>query len=129
MSDTGFHFFLKAKINDKKCWLLLDTGASNSVFDVSVATKFNFKVKSPGEMNAVGVGTSSLSHNLSRLKKIKIGKLVVKKLDTVLIDLSVPNQHYKQLKLPRIDGIIGADILVKYQAEINFKKNILLLNK
>lgn len=39
MSNTGFHFFIKAKINNKKCWLLLDTGASNSVFDVCAAKK------------------------------------------------------------------------------------------
>lgn len=129
MSDTGFHFFIKAKINNKRCWLLLDTGASNSVFDVCAAKKFNFKIQSPSELSAIGVGNSNLSHNLSHLKKLKLGKLILKKINVVLIDLSVPNQHYKLLKTPKIHGIIGADILVKYNANINLKKNILFLNR
>ena len=40
-----------------------------------------------------------------------------------------PSNFYKNNKMPKIDGIIGGDILFNYNAIIDYKKKILLLSK
>ena len=129
MGEQGFHLFIKAKINNEKCWLLLDTGPSNSVFDQTEFASHNLKKSKNTKFTAVGVGTDNLDHSIVTLKKLEFGDFVIKKYKTVLLDLTIPNQHYAQLKLPKIHGIIGSDILVEYKAEINFEKKVMLLKK
>lgn len=122
------HFKLKAKINGLKGSFILDTGASNTCIGTEFSEKFKLDTKI-SENKATGAGTTAIDTFTSEANTIKIGKWFKKDIAFVLIDLGHINAaliaHYSKT----IDGIIGADILKKSKAIIDYKKNILYLKK
>ena len=66
---------------------------------------------------------------LSKNNYLKIGDWETHKLHLVLFDLSHVNTALTQHKAKEVDGIIGADILQKGKAFIDYNKNVLYLRK
>jgi hypothetical protein len=61
------------------------------------------------------------------LKTFEIGIIVLENYDAAVLDLSHVNQSYQKLGLPPVDGILGSDILVDYNAVIDYEKKELML--
>lgn len=130
IEDTGYHILIKLKANKKTIHLLVDTGASRTAFDRNRFELINNKTKSnvtASETKSVGLGTNSMLSELSTIPEFKLGKLIINDFEIVLLDLSIVNETYKTLGLIEIDGVLGSDILYKYDAKINFKKKKLTL--
>lgn len=123
IENDGFHLCIKGKINGKVANLLIDTGASRTVFDVNRMDKF-VKVKKlkKNEQLSTGLGTNSMESHVSELKKIDLNGLVINNYHGIFIDLSHVNTSYEGINLKPIDGVIGSDILLKYKAIINYEK-------
>jgi predicted aspartyl protease len=129
IEDDGSHVLIKAKINGKVARLLIDTGASRSVFDLERIRQF-VNEKSFPEHNklSTGLGTNSMPTSTITLKSLKIGDLTIENFPAVLLDLQHVNGTYDTLGHSAIDGVIGNDILVMYNALINYKKMSLTLS-
>jgi len=129
IKGNGIHVFVNAKINKHKCLLLIDTGASKSVFDKSSieSNLINSKIDKSDELS-VGLGTDSMESMTSCFKSFEIGKLKIKNFDTVILDLKHINQSYESLGMSEIFGVIGSDFLKKYNAIINYKDKSLRLD-
>ncbi len=130
--NDGYHLALKAKINGKVAHLILDTGASRSVFDLSVSQKFfpseNNILHTPSEKLSTGLGTNTMKSSFIHFHKLEIGELLLKDYQCVLLDLSHVNQSYQQAGLKSIDGVLGNDILLPHKALINYQQKELRLN-
>lgn len=130
LDENGAHLIIDAAINDIKIKLLIDTGASKTVFDKKrmrmLMSKKRFK---KNHALSVGLGTNKMKSHYAVLEKFSIGELVLENFQTVLLDLSIVNKSYTALGLSPIDGVLGGDILNEYGAEINFRKKQLLLFK
>lgn len=114
---------IKAYINRKKARLLVDSGASKSVFDTKRMQEFSIaKKKSQPHKLSTGLGTNSMKSHVSVLKNLRIGELVLKEYSAVLLDLSHVNHSYTSIGLEPIDGVIGNDILTWADAIIDYKK-------
>jgi predicted aspartyl protease len=128
IEDDGFHLMIHAFINNKKAWMLIDTGASRTVFDKERIQKF---VDESGfELNeklSTGLGTNNMQTHTVLIKKIRLNELVLKNFNSILLDLSHVNESYEHLGLPRIEGVLGSDLLVQYHAVIDYQKKILTL--
>ncbi|HVA98908.1 MAG TPA: clan AA aspartic protease, partial [Bacteroidia bacterium] len=62
--------------------------------------------------------------------KIIFGDLEIKKQPVLLLDLSHVNTSYESIGLKPIDGVLGSDLLLKYDAIIDYKKcELRLTNK
>jgi predicted aspartyl protease len=122
IEDDGFHLMIRAFINQKTAWMLIDTGASKTVFDREQIKKFmDEKEFGVNEKLSTGLGTNSMQTHSAILKKIEFGELVITDFKTILLDLSHVNESYHKLGLPAIDGVLGSDLLVKYSAVIDYK--------
>ena len=123
IENNGFHLSVKGKINGKVANLLIDTGASHTVFDINRMDKFvkNKKLIKNNQLST-GLGTNSMVSHVSMLKKIKLGDLLIVNFNTVFIDLSHVNSSYETIKLKPIDGVIGSDILFEFKAIVNYEK-------
>ena len=120
------HFEIKAKINGKKGRFILDTGASNSCVGFDEIEKFNL-ITEVSEHKAAGAGEGEIDTQISKKNKIQIGDYTLKKVHLVLLDLThINNALIKQEAAP-VNGIIGADILEKGKAVIDYKKKKLYL--
>lgn len=128
IEDDGSHILLKTKINGRNARLLIDTGASRTVFDLERIQGFvNDKTFLQHDKLSTGLGTDSMPTSAVILKSLKIGNLVINNFHAVLLDLQHVNSTYGKLGHGPIDGVLGNDILVKYKAVINYKKKSLTL--
>ena len=119
------HYLMEAKINGVKGKFILDTGASNSCICTSLENKF--KVNSEESKEKASSATSQMTHTkISKRNAIQIGKWE-DKINLITFDMSHINNALSEKKINPIDGIIGADILKKSKAILNYKSNKLYL--
>jgi len=119
----NFHLFISIKVGSKKARLLLDTGASKTAFDQQKVLKFvsgDLVVKQ--DMNSIGLGSNEVETHLSLLPSIKLGKIKLSKYEVAVLDLNHVNMAYKTLGFKKIDGVLGSDLLHRFEAIINYKK-------
>lgn len=114
------HFEIKGKINGVKGRFILDTGASNSCVDINLAEKFKLDLKD-SDTKAAGAGAIGMETKVSSKNSIQLNKWVYNSFDLVLLDLSHVNTALTEHNATAVDGIIGADILEKGNAIIDYK--------
>ena len=126
--DDGFHLLVNIRVNGKPARMLIDTGASKTVFDKTRIVRFLSKKKfEKHDKLSTGLGTSNMKSHLAMIEKITIGKTEIKNYRSVVIDLSHVNVAYSQLKQKPIDGVLGSDILKQHKAIIDYgNKNLRL---
>ena len=125
---TTNHLELKAKINGVKGSFILDTGASNSCVGLDLISYFNL-IAEESETKAAGAGATDMETQKSENNVLKIGDWKTKKCHLVLFNLSHVNTALTMHNAKEVHGIIGADILQKGKAFIDYKKNVLYLKK
>jgi predicted aspartyl protease len=127
--EDGYHLLVSIRVNRKGARLLIDTGASKTVFDKTRSTQyFSKSAFEKHDKLSTGLGTSTMKSHLAVIESIFLGKIEVRGYKTVVIDLSHVNTAYAQLKQKPIDGVLGSDILKKYNAVIDFGKKKLILS-
>ncbi|MFD2822283.1 TIGR02281 family clan AA aspartic protease [Lacinutrix iliipiscaria] len=120
------HFEIIAKINGIKGIFIVDTGASSSCVGFEAKDIFNLKVKDSG-IRAAGAGAIDMLTQVSKLNTLKIGKWEQKKTALILFDLTHVNTALINHNAKPVNGIIGADILKKGKAIIDYEKKYLYL--
>lgn len=122
------HFELKAKINGTKGRFILDTGASNSCVGLNLIEYFNLDAQE-SKTKAAGAGATDMETLASKNNTLKIGSWKTQKCHLVLFNLVHVNTALVQHQAKEVHGIIGADILQKGKAFIDYNKNRLYLKK
>ena len=122
IEGEGFHIMVKGLIHGKEANFLIDTGASRSVFDPKTISNFidNLQFEKKKGMTA-GVGSSDLESATFTIDTFSLGTLEILNYEAVALDLESVHEMYGKLGLPRIDGIIGGDLLKRHKAIINYK--------
>ena len=120
------HFEIKASINGHKGLFILDTGASSSCLGFESIETFNLNVEDSYIM-AAGAGSTNMQTKVSLKNKVKIGKWRSQTMALILFDLTHVNTALANHNAKPVDGIIGADILKKAKAIIDYEKKHLYL--
>ncbi|MFD1313992.1 retropepsin-like aspartic protease [Namhaeicola litoreus] len=120
------HFEIKAKVNKVKGNFILDTGASNSCVGFDMIENLSLDAE-PTDQKASGAGSTNLETKLAKNNVVQIGKYKQPKVNLVLIDLSHINEALISQNADPVTGIIGADILFKGKAIIDYDKKYLYL--
>ena len=119
------HYLIEAKVNSINGRFILDTGASNSCICTSLEDKF--KVISEESKEKASSANSEMTHTkISKRNVIQIGKWN-SNTSLITFDMSHINNALSQKKIDPIDGIVGADILKKSKAILDYKSNKLYL--
>lgn len=122
------HLELKATLNGVKGRFILDTGASNSCVGLDLIEHFKLDAEE-SETKAAGAGATDMETQQSKNNTLKIGSWKTKKCHLVLFDLTHVNSALTQQKADEVHGIIGADILEKGKAIIDYNKKVLFLKR
>jgi aspartyl protease len=122
------HFEISAKINGIPGRFILDTGASNTCVGLDKLEYFNL-VSKESKIKAAGAGATNMETLISTKNRIEVGKWAVKKHKIVLFDLIHVNEALTIHKALPVDGIIGADILKKAKAVIDYKSSCVYLKQ
>ena len=122
IEGEGFHVMIQGMINGMEANFLVDTGASRSVFDPQTITQF---VQQPEfvkkEGITTGLGGSDLESSTFIIDTLGFGDIELHHYEAVAIDMSDVHESYAKLGLPRIDGILGGDLLYRLKATINYR--------
>jgi hypothetical protein len=120
------HFEIKATINNVKGNFILDTGASSSCVGFEGIDTFKLNAED-SLIKAAGAGATDMDTKTAKKNKIKIGKWTNHKTVLVLFNLTHVNTALVNHDSKPVDGIIGADILKKGKAIIDYEKKYLYL--
>ncbi len=124
---NGCHLFVKVWIDtEKQIDMIIDTGASQTVFDKSLSNKYLKKIKLPTNIKSSGVN-AEIDMHLGKLKLLRFGDFRVSDYVVGITDLSHINQIYEQINGKRIWGLLGSDFCRKYNAKIDYEKKLLHL--
>jgi hypothetical protein len=137
MLDKGFtrvklkftstdHFQIKASINGVEGDFILDTGASSSCVDYSKVRYFKLLAQN-SDVKAAGAGATNMRTHLSENNIIQIGDWKKTRQQIVIFDLRHVNEALHNHDAEGVDGIIGADVLIKCKAIIDYDKKALYL--
>lgn len=120
------HYKVIAKINGVKGNFILDTGASTTFVSKDLKNKFKLSLEE-SQIKASGAGSEQIDAFVSHKNQLKFGRWYMDKCTIALIDLNPINSAFTAANLATVDGIIGADILKKGKAIIDYDKNYLYL--
>lgn len=120
------HFEVVAQINGISGRFILDTGASNTCVGFDKIEMFKLTSEET-EIKAAGAGATNMETLIATKNRIKIGDWKKKKLKIVLFDLVHVNEALTAHNALPVDGIIGADVLKKARAVIDYDQDCVYL--
>ena len=113
------HIIIECKVNSINGRFIVDTGASNSCIDIMLVEKFDLSFKKSNEK--ASSATNQINEIFfSKKNNLEIAGLIKNDFELVIFDMSHINKSFNEKKIDEIDGIIGGDILLKFNATINY---------
>ena len=120
------HLLISAKINGIKGKFILDTGASTSCVGFESIDRFLLDAEI-SDTQAAGAGGTGMETQIAKNNEIQLGRWYDRRFHLVVFDMSHVNEALRQYKTKPVDGIIGADILLKGEAIIDYSNHYLYL--
>ena len=120
------HLLITAKINGVQGNFILDTGASTSCVGLDCIPFFNLTA-THSETLAAGAGATGMLTQIAKNNSLKIGTWKTDDFDIVVFDLSHVNKALIDHHVSPVQGIIGADVLLKGKAIIDYYHHVLYL--
>lgn len=122
------HLLVNGQINGIKGLFILDTGASNSCIDFSDIDFFKLTAEE-SEHLATGAGSNEMTTKVSYNNKLQLNAWTFNEQMIIAMDLSHVNHALKIHKAKPIKGILGADVLLKGEAFIDYAHCFLYLKR
>ncbi len=131
LDDKSYHLLIQVRINDLPVNVIIDTGASRTVFDKSLlGDKLHIlKTLDPEEIHSAGIIAGNIESLAALAASFKLGKLELIDFPVVLIDMEGINQLYMKVTGKEVHGLLGSDFLLDFNAVINYEKASLTLKK
>ena len=130
LDPQSFHLLVEASLNNIPVNLVIDTGASRTVFDKkSIVEGLDDPNIAVQEMRSAGIMADHIESKMALAEVFSIGDLKLKQFPVILIDLDAINRLYMNVTGLVIHGLLGSDFLVKMRAIIDYKKLVLILRK
>nr|WP_317631242.1 retropepsin-like aspartic protease [uncultured Flavobacterium sp.] len=120
------HLIVKTKLNNIYARFILDTGASNSCVGSEYEDFFNL-ITSDSKTTAAGAGAVGMKTKISYGNQLSLSRWKNLNFDIIVFDLSHVNLALKNHNVAPVNGILGADILIKHHAIIDYQNKFLYL--
>ncbi|HOR59960.1 MAG TPA: retropepsin-like aspartic protease [Bacteroidales bacterium] len=130
IDDSGNHVLIKAKVNKNKVNMIVDTGASSTVFDVENPIFSDIEFENL-ETDNPSSGFNSVIEELyyGNIDSFSISWFKIKNFEAVFTSMQHINYLYKNLNLPPVAGILGCDFLIENNAVLDFENKKLIIKK
>ena len=108
-------------------WWVIDSGASKSVFDVSLTG--HYASDENDSVMATGLGKEVVETSSGTIAEFKIGSINFGTLKVALVNFQHINDEYAKFSDRKIVGLIGCEFLYTHKAILNFEMKKLNLNQ
>lgn len=125
--DRGIHQLVNIQMNGLPARMLIDSGASHTVFCKSRIRYFvgDVAIEEPG-FQALGLGEDLTVYSL-QVNDFRVGKIHLPVYDAMLADLSLIERLYQPLIQGPVHGILGGDLLTLPGSRLDFRRNLFRL--
>jgi clan AA aspartic protease (TIGR02281 family) len=120
------HFELAAEVNGHPARLVLDTGASHTVFATSSAERFGLQT-TPSAERARGVSASDHATATTTVTELRLGAVRLREVAARTFDLGHVNRALEARGGSPVDGALGGDVLRPAEAVIDYARAMLYL--
>ena len=120
------HYVVHMKVNAVEGRFIVDTGASDTCIDLQQASRFYLQSE-VCKQKAASASSTSLTTQLSKENSIEMGSWVVNNRPIILFMMGAVNEAFRSQNIEEVQGIIGADLLKKAKAVIDYNKSWLYL--
>ncbi len=127
LNGNGFHLLISIKLMKKSFRLVVDTGASKTAFDKTLLSELIHENELKAGHLTTGLGTNNMESFIAEIKDLHIGRFKIPLLEVAVLDLSAINIAYQKLEITPVLGVLGGDVLMQYQAVIDYAKQKLIL--
>jgi len=126
-SEDNIHIVVNAQLAEMPVRLVVDTGASHSCLCRKI-TKPIYKKAHIVKADAVmGIGKCRLNNQMMQVPQFELGELLLEDYPFLMLSLSHINKMLKMMDLQPIHGLLGGDILFKYNAIIDYGERKIVL--
>lgn len=130
IEPKGTHLVLDVEVNGNKLKVVLDTGASRSVFDLDYLKSIEPElVVKEEEAKSAGVGAVDIVSYTAVIESFGIGQQQIKQFEIAAMNLVAVLQSYEKIGAVKIHGVLGGDILLKGNAQIDYATKELRLDE
>ncbi len=119
------HFELAAEVNGHAARLVLDTGASHTIFATDSAERLGL-LTTPSANRASGVASDHATATTT-VTDLRLGAAHLRELAARTFDLGHVNRALAAKGAPVVDGVIGGDVLRPAEAVIDYARATLYL--
>jgi len=128
LEDNSCHLFAGVIFNnDHKGSLVIDTGASRTVFSYSHLKDIAENIRDAENVRSTGIEANMLKSKQAVIKLFRMGDLVIEDHEILLMDLDNINTVYETMGKKEIWGLLGGDFFSDYKANIDYFKKVLKL--
>lgn len=129
IEKSGVHVAVSGFVNGNLANILIDTGASQSVFDKNRIYLFSDQSEfESADKLSKGLGTDSMEGFKFVIDQFLLGDLLLEPYEIVALDLSHINASYNELGHAPIDIVLGGDFLKTYRSVIDYEEAELRLS-
>lgn len=123
LNGNGFHVLINVWVFKKPFKLVLDTGASKTAFDKTLLLELihENELINSGHLTT-GLGNNNMESFTTAITDFYVGKFHIPQIEVAVLDLSAINIAYQKLSIAPVLGVLGGDILMEYQAVIDYEK-------
>ena len=109
---------------------MIDTGASRSVFSIKL---LNEKTKEDMTMyqnytSAITLTPDEIPSASGIIRELQLQELKIQNYEVAFVDMKHINDIYQNNSGKIINGLIGNDLLIKYNAVIDYSNKVLILS-
>lgn len=131
--ENGSHLIASVWINGFIARMIIDTGATETIFDEKRILNYLNEEKTSEAVKTVngrvssGIGVDTMKLGSTVLDKLQIGELRLYDYEATTMNLDSVARAYSNLKEKPVEGILGSDFLKKYEALIHYPASKMFL--
>jgi hypothetical protein len=125
--EKSHHITVVGRLAGRPARFIVDTGAGGTILDSNAVSGFKLKLSSASR-KAGGVGSAAMRMNYVARHDLTLLDLDLSGTKLLTLDLSHVNAGLNKAKVEPVVGVIGADVLWRHDAVIDYSRGLLLLS-
>jgi hypothetical protein len=124
--EKSHHITVVARLAGLPARFVVDTGAGGTVLDAGSVGRYKLKLSSASRKGG-GVGSAAMRMNYVARHDLTLLDLDLSDIRLLTLDLSHVNAGLAKAKVEPVVGVLGADVLWRRRAVIDYDRGLMLL--
>ncbi|MBO4738042.1 MAG: clan AA aspartic protease [Bacteroidales bacterium] len=130
-NDYNIHLIINANIKKRNLRLLIDTGATHSCIAKHIADNMvELETEDVDKLLNLSEEITDIEQKkMIRIPRLQVADFYINNYFYLITDLTHINMMYENMDIQPIDGLLGSDILLKYNAMIDYSRAMMIWQK